>query len=151
MNYLPWVILALLTYSLIGPLVRISTQDIPYEIVMFVSTAVMLLVTAGVVGYNERLAPAYFLDPATGFVYIAGIFLAIGAIAYFRALSNGPVSVVVPIFGMFIVLSSAIGILFLGEEVSIRKTIGIGVAILAIYLTSVSPQDTDSEGPIEES
>ena len=149
MNYLSWIILALFTYSLIGPLVRVSTHDIPYEVVMFVSTGVMLVITLGVMGYNGRIAPAYFLDPATVFVYIAGIFLAIGAIAYFRALSMGPVSVVVPIFGMFIVLSSVIGIIFLGEEVSIRKTVGIGVAILAIHLTSVSPQETEGEGPVE--
>ena len=56
-------------------------------------------------------------------MYAAGILLAIAIaiVTYYRALELGPVSVVTPIFGTFLVLSSIIGIAFLDEPFTLRK------------------------------
>ena len=66
----------------------------------------------------------------------AGLFLTVGILAYYRALSTGPISVVTPIYGMFLVGSSIIGIVALGDPLSIRKATGIALAVVAIYLTA---------------
>ena len=52
----------------------------------------------------------------------------------FRALSLGPASVVVPIYGMFIVGGAVLGILFLHEPLTIRKAAGIALAAASILL-----------------
>ena len=52
----------------------------------------------------------------------------------FRALSLGPASIVVPIYGMFIVGGAVLGVLFLHEPVTARKLAGIGFAAISILL-----------------
>jgi transporter family protein len=47
------------------------------------------------------------------------------------------VSIVVPIFGLFLVTSSLVGVVALDESLTTRKAAGIGFAMLAVYLTSV--------------
>jgi transporter family protein len=69
-------------------------------------------------------------------MYAAGICLSIGIIAYYRALSAGPVSVVVPVFGLFLVTSSVIGIVFLDEALTLRKVTGVVLALVAVFLTT---------------
>jgi transporter family protein len=72
-----------------------------------------------------------------GYLYPTGVVLAVGIIAYDRALSLGPVSIVVPIFGLFLVTFSLVGVVALDESLTTRKAAGIGFAMLAVYLTSV--------------
>lgn len=45
-------------------------------------------------------------------------------------------SVVVPIFGLFLVASSVIGIVFLNESLTVRKGLGIVLALVAVFLTT---------------
>jgi transporter family protein len=49
------------------------------------------------------------------------------------------VSVVVPVFGMFIVGSAAVGVVFLDESLTARKVVGVALAVVAVYLVSVEP------------
>ena len=66
----------------------------------------------------------------------AGVFLGIGILALYRSLALGPVSVVTPIFAMFLVFSSVIGFLLLGESFTPRKALGIAFAVASVYLVS---------------
>ncbi|WP_411714227.1 hypothetical protein [Natronomonas sp.] len=49
-------------------------------------------------------------------------------ISYYRALAGAPVSVVVPIFGLFLVASSVVGVVFLDEALTVWKATGIVLA-----------------------
>jgi len=54
----------------------------------------------------------------------------------FRALELGPASVVVPIYGMFIVGGFVLGVVLLDDAITLPKTIGLIAAIASIYLIS---------------
>jgi len=69
-------------------------------------------------------------------MYAAGACLAVGILAYYRALSLGPVSVVAPVFGLFLVVSSLVGIAVLNESLTLRKVLGIALAAVAVWLTA---------------
>ncbi|WP_245852893.1 EamA family transporter [Natrinema ejinorense] len=69
-----------------------------------------------------------------GFALAAGICLAGAVVGYFRALSTGPVSIVVPIFGMFLVGGALLGIVVLGEPVTAKKALGIAFGAAAVVL-----------------
>lgn len=140
MEYLIWVLVALLAYSVVAPLTSLATRQMPAAVALFLSTAVFLVLTLGVMLLTGTADPGYALSPAAGYVYVAGFFLGIGILAYFTALEAGPVSVVVPIYGMFIVGSSVIGIVFLAEELSLTRAAGIFCAALAIYLSAGGEQ-----------
>ena len=66
----------------------------------------------------------------------AGVVLAVAIISYYKALELGPISSVVPIYGMYIALSSLIGFLVMGERLTPAKSLGLLCALLAILLLS---------------
>jgi transporter family protein len=55
----------------------------------------------------------------------------------FQALSLGLANVVVPIYGMFIVGGSLLGVLFLGEPMTWNKVLGLAAAIIGVVLISI--------------
>ncbi len=136
MEYLVPVLIALVAYAALPPLVSVATREAPSTVVLFLGTAVFLLLTLGVMLATGTADPAYATAPAAVYVYVAGVCLAVGILAYYAALARGPVSVVVPIYGMFIVGSSAIGIVFLNEPATPARLGGIGCAVLAVYLSA---------------
>jgi len=140
MSYLPWAILALVAYSLVPPLMNVATTGavkMPSNVAALFANTTLVIGTIGVVVYNREEALTYVSHPMFKYVLLAGVFLFVGILAYYRALSLGPVSVVTPVFGMFLVLSSIIGIAFLNESLTARKLLGIGLGIVAVYLVSV--------------
>ncbi|WP_435334442.1 EamA family transporter [Haloarchaeobius sp. TZWWS8] len=139
MSYLLWAALALAAYTLVAPLMSIATNGsspIPSNVATLMGNGVLVLLTLGVVAFNQGDPTEYFTHPKAGYVYAAGFCLAVGILAYYKALSLGPVSVVSPIFGMFLVTSSALGIVVLNEPASARKLAGIGLAVVSVYLVS---------------
>jgi transporter family protein len=68
----------------------------------------------------------------------AGVALVVAVVFYFLALSEGPASVVVPIYGMFIVGGAVLGLLFLHEPFTFRKALGIFLAVVSVYLIAGS-------------
>ncbi|SER60367.1 EamA family transporter [Natrinema salaciae] len=136
MEYLLWVIVALVAYGLMAPLTSVVTTDVPPAVALFLSTTIFLCLTAVVLVTTSTGRPADATTPSAGIVYVAGLFLSTGILAYYQALEDGPVSVVVPIYGLFIVGSSIIGIAVLGEELTATRVAGIVVAAIAIYLAA---------------
>ncbi|MEM4782360.1 MAG: EamA family transporter [Halalkalicoccus sp.] len=137
MNYLLWALVALLAYTFVAPLMSIATTEVPSDVAVIVSNSMLVVGAAAVVLFSREPVVEYLTHPDAPYMYAAGICLAVGILAYYRALALGPVSVVVPIFGMFIVTSSLIGFLVLDEAITPRKVAGIGCAALAVYLTAV--------------
>jgi transporter family protein len=79
-----------------------------------------------------------FASSSALWAYATGIALTVAVASLFRALSLGPASVVVPIYGMFIVGGAILGIVFLNEPPNMRKLLGIALAIISIYLIATS-------------
>ena len=137
MRYLVWAIIALLGYTAVPPLVKLATADIPSDVVVLISNGILVVAAIGIILTADVSVTPYLTHERSIYAYGAGIALTVGIISYYRALAAGPVSVVVPIFGMFIATSSIIGIAVLDEPLTGRKVAGIGLAVAAIYLTSV--------------
>ncbi|XGI84120.1 EamA family transporter [Halorutilales archaeon Cl-col2-1] len=137
MNYVAWAVVALGSYTMVPILMKAATEEIPSDVAAMISNSILVVITAGVVVFEGRSVRPYLTQPRSVYVYAAGVFLAVGILSYYRALSMGEISVVVPIFGMFIVTSSVVGMVFLGESVTTRKIVGISLAVVAVYLTSV--------------
>jgi len=141
MRYLPWAILALVAYTLVPVLMRVATtgpEAVPSNVATMVSNLV-LVVVAGVViaGTGEQVTP-HLSSPKIWHTVAAGVFLGVGIRRPTTARSRlGPVSVVTPIFGMFLVTSSVVGIAALGEPLTARKLVGIAFAVVAVYLVTV--------------
>ncbi|WP_121741482.1 EamA family transporter [Natronorubrum halophilum] len=136
-RYLLLSLVAFVAYSLVAPLLKVAMETIPSTTAVFISNAVMLALLGGLLLYNGTSPRPYLSHQKTPHIVVWGVLLAVGLLAYYRALALGPVSVVVPIYGLFIAVSSIIGIVALEESLTTRTAMGIGFAVLAVVLMSL--------------
>ncbi|MFD1569062.1 EamA family transporter [Halorubrum laminariae] len=138
-TYLPYALLAMGAYAFVPPLMRVATtgqNGVPSDVAVVVSNTVLVAMALGVLTYTDQGVTEPLSSPKIGYVLAAGLFLGIGILALYRSLSLGPVSVVSPIFAMFLVFSSVVGFLLLGETFTARKALGIVLAAASVYLVS---------------
>lgn len=136
-HYLHFSLLAFLAYSLVAPLLKLAMVEIPSTPAVFLSNVVLLISVSTVMIYQGLSPVPYLRHPYTPHILAMGVLLTIGLLTYYRALALGPISIVVPIYGLFIVVSSVIGIAAFNEVVTPRKLAGIILSVLAIALISV--------------
>lgn len=136
MRYLPWALFALATYTFLPPMMRLTTARVSTGVATFVAAGMLSLTGLGlaIVG-NDPI-----LDGITAhwvYVVVTGLVLTVSVFSFFHALSLGPVNIVAPIFGLFILTSSIVGVVFLGESMTVQRVAGLGFAVLAIVLISL--------------
>jgi transporter family protein len=137
MNYIVLSVIALVAYAMVAPLVKLATRQISPEVAVVITNSVLALMALGWAKFQgKEFMPYLTMAKPMGLLILAGVFLGVGIIAYYLAIGSGPISVVVPIYGLFIVLSSLAGFLFLGEAITITRLLGLLCAVLAIYLVT---------------
>lgn len=139
MNDIVWALIGMAGYSSTTLFVKLATRDHSLSgirvlalsvLIVFVSVWVSTLATGG-----TSLAAWRGLRGANIIWTIAaGISLAIAVSSLFRALAMGPASVVVPIYGMFIVGGALLGVFFLGEPLPWTKCVGLVLAVAGVFL-----------------
>ncbi len=136
-SYVVWAVIALCSYTLVAPLVSVATPEVPSTVALVIANGILVVVALCVIAVTGQDVAGYLTHEKAPHLYAAGFFLAVGILAYYQALAAGPVSVVVPVFGMFIATSSAVGVVALNEPLTLRKAVGIGLAVAAVVLTSM--------------
>jgi transporter family protein len=135
--YVPWALFASVTYGLVAILLKLTFRGI--------HPAVALVVTnVGIVGVGIAWAllqgSAVFKN--VGFnqyaltLGIAAVVLASSIFAYYRALSLGPASAVVPIFALNLAVAALLGFFVLDEPIRAHRVAGIVLAGIAVVLLS---------------
>jgi uncharacterized membrane protein len=71
------------------------------------------------------------------FSLVAGVAAAVGVVSTFVGVSVGSTAVVSTVGGLYFVTAAAIGVVVLGEPVSLTKVAGIGLAVVAIVLINL--------------
>jgi EamA-like transporter family. len=140
MQYIHFAVIAMLSYAFVPPLVRIAaaTPDgMPAAVVSFYTNLLLVVGSLAVIVANGDTLTGYLTHSKMVYVIAGGIALTIGILSYYEALSLGPVSIVTPIFGLFLVVSSIIGFLLLAEPVTPQKLLAIGFAAVAIVLVTL--------------
>jgi transporter family protein len=131
-------------YSLTAILVKLATQSGRFSsyFVLMISSA-MVVATSTAITILRGDMKAFSRDNLASsdgiLVFGAGVALVIAVVFYFLALSQGPTSIVVPIYGMFIVGGAVLGLVFLHEPFTLRKALGILLAAVSVYLIAGHP------------
>jgi len=143
-SYLLWAVIGMIGYSMTAMLVKLATQSGRFSsyFVLMISSA-MVVTTSTVITILRGDIKTFSrnnLVSGDGMLLLgAGVALVIAVVFYFLALSEGPTSVVVPIYGMFIVGGAVLGLVFLHEPLTLRKAFGILLAAVSIYLIAGHP------------
>ena len=135
MAYLPWALFAMVTYGLTAVLLKLAFRGISPPLALVVAN--VMVVTAGlgwmaVVGAGATRGLG--ANAATAWLAVASGVLAVSILSYYKALSLGPASVVVPIFALSLTIAVVLGFAVLGEPVRPVRIAGVGFAVLAIFL-----------------
>src|SRR5207249_6641124 len=107
-SYLLWAVIGMISYSVTATLVKLATQSGRFSsyFVLMISSAMVVATstTVTVLRGDMKTFSRDNLASADGMLALgAGVALVIAVAFYFLALSEGPTSVVVPIYGLFIV------------------------------------------------
>lgn len=140
-SYIFWALLGMAGYSFTTLFVKIAERSaaVSTYMVLAVSTTIVAIFAIIVVAMRGELKALVFeLDAVPLLWAIAGgITLTIAVSSLFHALSLGPANVVVPIYGMFIVGGSLLGVFFLGEPMGWHKIAGLVAAVIGVVLISL--------------
>jgi transporter family protein len=138
-SYVFWAIVGMIAYSFTTVVVKFATRaGLPSSVVVAIATTVVALTCWSIVvarGQSGTLLQS-LSSPAGTWSLAAGVALSVAVTSLFRALELGPASVVVPIYGMFVVGGFVLGVILLGEEMTFSKAVGLVAAIASIYLIS---------------
>ena len=145
MNYIAWSILGMVGYSLVTLLAKLATRSGQFSsfLVLAIATVIVCSSTVAITalrGDARALVVRDFVSPSALWAYATGVALTVAVTSLFRALSLGPASVVVPIYGMFIVGGAILGMVFLDEPPNVCKLLGIALAVVSIFLIATSAQ-----------
>ena len=144
-SYLLWAVVGMIGYSFTALLVKLATASGRFSgfFVPMISASMVVISSAAISLVRGEMKAFSWNNLATtdgAFLLGTGIALVVAVVSYFHALSIGPASIVVPVFGMFILGGAVLGLLFLHEPLTLRKGIGILLAIASIYLIAGSPK-----------
>jgi transporter family protein len=144
MNYITWALIGMVGYSFTTLLVKFATRSGQFSsfLVLAIACVITMITVVSITlvrGDLQQISAKDFTSSSAWYAYATGIALTVAVMSLFRALSLGPASIVVPIYGMFIVGGAVLGILFLHEPLTARKVVGIGLAVISIFLLAKQP------------
>jgi transporter family protein len=135
MGYLPLTFISMLSLGVYYFLVKIISVHVASPVILLIGTVVAFLVIyLYLYSTKTRMLPERKIYIARSL--IISIPLVIALLMFYLALARGPISVVMPVYGLNAMVTAFLGIFISREKVSIRKWLGLVMAIAAIALLS---------------
>ena len=122
-------------WGLAGLLQKVSTNHLSGELSTLWFLSAFIPVAAFIL-WRESIPPQ--VAPRVWFlVIVLGLFLALGNFAVLAACASaGKASIVIPLTALYPAVSVPIAILFLGEKIGARETVGIFLALVSVMALS---------------
>ena len=128
-----WLLYALgaaLFAALTAILGKIGIAAVPSDLGTAIRTGVVLVMAWVMVGVAGRLRGAAHVPRGEmTWILLSGVATCASWLCYFRALQDGPASVVVPIDKLGVLVSVAFSVLVLHEHVGVRALLGLAVLV----------------------
>ncbi len=117
--------------ALTAILAKIGIKGVDSDLATGIRTVVILFITWGIVFFKKSGASIFSLSRhSLIFICASGVATGISWLFYFRALQLGKVSLVAPIDKASLAITILLSVLFLGETLTLKTSIG-AVLILA--------------------
>ena len=134
MGYIGWAMAAMAGYGATAIFLKLAFQTIPSLVALVVTNTVLVALGLGLVLFRGDSFASLGANRPRFYVGLAGLTLGVSIISYYIALSRGPVSIVAPIFAMNFAVAGILGILFLGESITVTRLAGLALTAGAIVL-----------------
>ncbi|WP_435335837.1 EamA family transporter [Haloarchaeobius sp. TZWWS8] len=112
---------------------KLATRNIPPEQAVVYTYVAGLVAVGAYIVFNTGSSVTIATD---GFwlAILSGLCLGLGTLAYYTALSEGSVSIATSISGMYLLLTTILGFVFLNESLGKENIAGIAFAVVAVVL-----------------
>ena len=135
MNYLPLALITMVGLGVHYFLAKLISPHISSPVIAFIGGAVYFPVVLGYIYFTKTpIMPEQKIYVL--YAILIAIPMAIGVLTLYLAIDRGPVSVVMPIYGLNAMVAALLGIIVLHELVTIPKIVGMVLAVIAIVLLS---------------
>ena len=136
-----WLLYALgaaLFAALTAILGKIGIAAVPSDLGTTIRTEVVLVMAWAMAGVAERLGSTTHVPRGEmTWILLFGVATCASWLCYFRALQDGPASVVVPVDKLSILVSVAFSVLVLRERVGARALVGLAVFVAGTVALAV--------------
>jgi bacterial/archaeal transporter family protein len=136
-SWLFWAILGAVFAALTSILAKVAVKTIEPDYAAFLRTAIILVSLAVyVIAFGKWQNPFHMSGSSAAFLVFSGIATGASWLCYFRALTLSQASKVDPIDKSSVLLVAILGVLLLGERLSLTQwggvvLVGIGAALVA--------------------
>ena len=133
-----WIFYAILSAffaSLTAIFAKIGVKDVNSNLATAIRTIVVLILIWGIVFFRgEQEGLAFISKKNVLFLVRSGIMTGLSWIFYFKAISEGPLSVIAPIDKLSVALTIILAFIFLNEPVTLKAVIGSLMIISGIVV-----------------
>ncbi len=131
MNWLAWALLSAVFAAATAILAKVGVAGIDPNFATAIRTSVVVVFTWLIASVDRQPGGFHSLSAKNWlFLTLSGLATGLSWLCYFRALASGPASRVAPIDKLSVVLVIAFAAIFLGEKLTLGKTVG-GILIFA--------------------
>ncbi len=134
-----WLFLALniLGYGLWGFVAKISQNKGASSPVLSTLTTIGMVIVTLLIFVPQLNVSQLGLDKSYLLPGIAaGVFVGLGNLFLYKSLETLPFSIAYPASGLYVLLTVVLAILFLKEQLTVSRCIGIACSILAVFFLS---------------
>ena len=104
---------------------KLGVAGINSNLATFIRTVVILLMTAGVLSYQQKWQFASVSSRALFFLVLSGLATGMSWLCYYRALQMGKASQVAPVDKLSVALTVLLAVVFLHEKLTLKMTLGV--------------------------
>ena len=128
LSWLPWAVGSAVFAALTSILAKVGISGVESNLGTAIRTGVVLVMAWGIVFLKGKQHQVRTIDRReAGFIALSGVATGASWLCYYYAIQHGVVSVVVPIDKMSILVSVGFSRVFLGERLSRRAVLGLGL------------------------
>ena len=132
-----WALLSAVFAALTAILAKVGVEDVDPDVATFVRTLVIVVVLGALLLMSGQkvgiISPKSYL-----FLTLSGLATGASWLCYFRALKLGNAAQVAPLDKLSVVLVAIFAVIFLGERLTIRDTVGIALITVGAFLVATA-------------
>ena len=132
-----WALLSAVFAALTAILAKAGVEDVDPDVATFIRTLVIVVVLGSLLLMSGQkvgiISPRSYL-----FLTLSGLATGASWLCYFRALKLGDAAQVAPLDKLSVVLVAIFAVIFLGERLTIRDTVGIALITGGAFLVAIA-------------
>lgn len=138
MNWVGFAIGSAFFAGLTAILGKLGVEGLNSNLATFIRTVVILFVVIAIITMrNEWQLPQHIAIKPVIFLVLSGVATGLSWLCYYRALQLAPASWVAPIDKLSVVIAIILGVVVLGEPISMKLILGAGLILSGVLVLAL--------------